>query len=294
MGERDQLVGALGGLDRRRSARRRRRRPSGRRRRPPWRRPAATSARRRERAPSGRLAPSRSRRPCVARPAESRCVSEAPSIGGHGSGAGLQERGPQADAPGVTPLSTRTSPAAEAMLSRTAEVGAAVAADVRVSVLLILDRDLRIRLAAGSRWERMGATRPRWSGGRCSTSSRRRPRRGPAHYEAVFAGEYAALRRHLRRGVPGDTVVPIPCDDGDDRRRDGARLATRATSCAPRGGPARARAPPGPAGRRRPARRARAAPRAARRADRRRLPRRRRGLCRSTRATCSSAPTATG
>ena len=42
------------------------------------------------------------------------------------------------------------------MLARTAEVGGALAADVRVSVLLVVDRDLRIRFAAGSRWARMG------------------------------------------------------------------------------------------------------------------------------------------
>ena len=61
-----------------------------------------------------------------------------------------------ADPTGVTPSQTRISPAAELRLARTAEVGAALASDVRVSVLLVIDRDLRIRFAAGSRWARLG------------------------------------------------------------------------------------------------------------------------------------------
>ena len=111
-------------------------------------------------------------------------------------------------------MSTRTSPAAETMLSRTAEVGAAVAADVRVSVLLILDRDLRVRLAAGARWERMGVD-PAAMRGRSLRDIVPLPLHAEVlpHYEAVLAGEtrrFAASYGEEYR----NTVVPIPCDDG--------------------------------------------------------------------------------
>jgi PAS domain-containing protein len=114
----------------------------------------------------------------------------------------------------VTPAHARTSPAIEEMLARTAEVGGALASDVRVSVLLVVDRDLRIRFAAGSRWARLGAD-PAALAGRLLTDIVPLPLHGEVlpHYEAVFAGE-------TRRFVASydedyrNTVVPIPCDDG--------------------------------------------------------------------------------
>jgi diguanylate cyclase (GGDEF)-like protein len=100
------------------------------------------------------------------------------------------------------------------MLARTAEVGGALAADVRVSVLLVVDRDLRIRFAAGSRWARIGVDPARLSGRRLSDVVPL-PLHGEVlpHYEAVFAGE---TRRFIASYDEDyrNTVVPIPCEDG--------------------------------------------------------------------------------
>jgi diguanylate cyclase (GGDEF)-like protein len=119
-----------------------------------------------------------------------------------------------ADPTGVTPSQTRISPAAELRLARTAEVGAALASDVRVSVLLVIDRDLRIRFAAGSRWARLGLD-PATLAGRLlgdivplTLHDEVLP-----HYEAVFAGETRRFTSSFDEEYR-NTVVPIPCDDG--------------------------------------------------------------------------------
>ena len=93
-------------------------------------------------------------------------------------------------------------------------VGAALAEDVRISVLLVLDRELRIRLAAGARWERMGID-PATLTGRHLRDIVPLPLQDEVlpHYDAVFAGE-------TRRFVTSydeeyrNTVVPIPADEG--------------------------------------------------------------------------------
>ena len=100
------------------------------------------------------------------------------------------------------------------MLSRTIEVGAALAEDVRVSVLLVLDRDLRIRLAAGSRWDRMGVD-PATLTGRHVLDIVPLPLHAELvpHYEAVLAGE---TRRFVATYDEDyrNTIVPVPADDG--------------------------------------------------------------------------------
>jgi hypothetical protein len=93
-------------------------------------------------------------------------------------------------------------------------VGAALAEDVRISVLLVLDRELRIRLAAGARWERMGIDPARLTG-RHLRDIVPLPLQDAVlpHYEAVFAGE---TRRFLTSYDEEyrNTVVPIPADEG--------------------------------------------------------------------------------
>ena len=100
------------------------------------------------------------------------------------------------------------------MLARTAEVGAALASDVRVSVLLVIDRDLRIRFAAGSRWARAGLD-PATLAGRALTEIVPRTLHDAVlpHYEAVFAGETRRFTSSYDEDYR-NTVVPIPCDDG--------------------------------------------------------------------------------
>ena len=90
----------------------------------------------------------------------------------------------------MTPLPSRTAPAVEEMLARTSEVGGARASDIRVSVLLVIDRDLRIRFAAGSRWQKLGID-PAGLAGRALQDVVPLPLHDEVlpHYEAVFAGE---------------------------------------------------------------------------------------------------------
>jgi len=100
------------------------------------------------------------------------------------------------------------------MLSRTVEVGAALAEDVRVSVLLVLDRDLRVRLAAGSRWDRLGVD-PATLAGRHLLDIVPLPLHDEVmpHYDAVLAGE---TRRFVATYDEDyrNTIVPIPAEDG--------------------------------------------------------------------------------
>jgi diguanylate cyclase (GGDEF)-like protein len=100
------------------------------------------------------------------------------------------------------------------MLARTAEVGAALAADVSMSVLLIVDRDLRIRFAAGSRWTRLGVD-PATLAGRSLRDVVPLPLHDDVlpHYDAVFAGEVRRFTSVYDEEYR-NTVVPIPCDDG--------------------------------------------------------------------------------
>jgi diguanylate cyclase (GGDEF)-like protein len=114
----------------------------------------------------------------------------------------------------VRPSETRTSAAADQRLARTAEVGAALASDVRVSVLLVIDRDLRIRFAAGSRWARLGLD-PATLAGRALTDVVPLTLHHEVlpHYEAVFAGETARFTSSFDEEYR-NTIVPIPCDDG--------------------------------------------------------------------------------
>jgi diguanylate cyclase (GGDEF)-like protein len=126
----------------------------------------------------------------------------------------LQECGRRADSTCVTPTPTRTSPAIEEMLARTAEVGGALASDVRVSVLLVVDRDLRVRFAAGSRWARLGVD-PERLRDRSLRDIVPLPLHAEVlpHYEAVFAGETRRFTASYDEDYR-NTVVPIPCDDG--------------------------------------------------------------------------------
>jgi diguanylate cyclase (GGDEF)-like protein len=100
------------------------------------------------------------------------------------------------------------------MLARTAEVGAAIAADVSVSVLLIVDRSLRIRFAAGSRWAPLGIDPARLAG-RMLADIVPLPLHDDVfpHYDAVFAGEVRRFTSVYDEEYR-NTVVPIPCDDG--------------------------------------------------------------------------------
>jgi diguanylate cyclase (GGDEF)-like protein len=100
------------------------------------------------------------------------------------------------------------------MLARTAEVGAALAADVSISVLLVVDRSLTIRFAAGSRWARLGIEPARLAG-RQLTDVVPLPLHEAVlpHYDAVFAGEVRRFTSTYDEEYR-NTVVPIPCDDG--------------------------------------------------------------------------------
>jgi diguanylate cyclase (GGDEF)-like protein len=100
------------------------------------------------------------------------------------------------------------------MLARTAEVGGALASDVRVSVLLVVDRDLRVRFAAGSRWARLGVD-PERLRDRSLRDIVPLPLHAEVlpHYEAVFAGETRRFTASYDEEYR-NTVVPIPCDDG--------------------------------------------------------------------------------
>jgi len=114
----------------------------------------------------------------------------------------------------VSPTPTRTSSAIEGLLARTAEVGAALASEVRLSVMLVVDRDLRVRFAAGSRWARRGID-PERLRGRSLRDIVPLPLHAEVlpHYEAVFAGETRRFTASYDEDYR-NTVVPIPCDDG--------------------------------------------------------------------------------
>ena len=98
------------------------------------------------------------------------------------------------------------------MLARTAAVGAALAADVSISVLLIVDRSLTIRFAAGSRWARLGIEPARLAGRQLADVVPLPLHEDVLpHYDAVFAGE---VRRFTSTydAEYRTRVVPIPCD----------------------------------------------------------------------------------
>ena len=100
------------------------------------------------------------------------------------------------------------------MLARTAEVGAALAADVSISVLLIVDRSLTIRFAAGSRWARLGIEPARLAGRQLADVVPLPLHEAVLpHYDAVFAGEVRRFTSTYDEEYR-NTVVPIPCDDG--------------------------------------------------------------------------------
>ena len=81
-------------------------------------------------------------------------------------------------------------------------------------MLLVIDRDLRIRFAAGSRWERMGVD-PARLGGRLLQDIVPLPLHDAVlpHYDAVFAGEVRRFTSTYDEDYR-NTVVPIPCEDG--------------------------------------------------------------------------------
>jgi hypothetical protein len=126
----------------------------------------------------------------------------------------LQECARQADATDVTPTPTRTSPAIEEMLARTTQLAVALAADMRVSVLLVVDRDLRIRHAEGARWARIGIDPATMRGLRLTDFLPRELHDVVLpHYHAVLAGEirrFTATWDHDFRNA----IAPIPCEDG--------------------------------------------------------------------------------
>ena len=114
----------------------------------------------------------------------------------------------------MTPTSETTSAALEAALDRIGSMATALVDDVPLSVLIVVDRDLRVRLAAGSRWAQTGIDPGTLTGRHLADVI-------PAelhaavmpHYEAVLTGETrrfsVSYNEHFRT-----TVVPIPAEDG--------------------------------------------------------------------------------
>jgi diguanylate cyclase (GGDEF)-like protein len=126
----------------------------------------------------------------------------------------LQERRAHADGTGVTPPPTRTIPAQEAALARVAELCRALASDVSIGALVLVGRDLRVRMAAGPRW-RAGGLDPEAIVGK-HMSEWVPPDLLPGlmeHYDAVLAGE---TRRFSVSALDEyrTTAVPIRADDG--------------------------------------------------------------------------------
>src|SRR4051794_5029732 len=76
-----------------------------------------------------------------ARPAESKCVSGAPSIPVHGNDVGLQKCDTDADGSAVTPLHG-TSQAVEAALASIGPLSRRLAEEVSLTALMLVDRDL--------------------------------------------------------------------------------------------------------------------------------------------------------
>ena len=114
----------------------------------------------------------------------------------------------------MTAIPARTSPAIEELLDRTAALGSAFAADMRVSVLLVLDGELRLHAGAGARWDRIGID-PATLRGRSLRAIL------PAELMADVLPHYeAALRGETRRFTIAydeeyrTTVAPIALRDG--------------------------------------------------------------------------------
>ncbi|HET8951894.1 MAG TPA: EAL domain-containing protein [Solirubrobacteraceae bacterium] len=101
------------------------------------------------------------------------------------------------------------------MLARTTQLAVALAADMRVSVLLVVDRDLRIRHAEGARWARIGIDPATMRGLRLTDFLPRELHDVVLpHYHAVLAGEirrFTATWDHDFRNA----IAPIPCGDGE-------------------------------------------------------------------------------
>jgi len=126
----------------------------------------------------------------------------------------LQECPRHADGTDVTAIPTRTSPAIEELLDRMAALGTALAADVRVSVLLVLDRDLRLRAGGGSRWDRIGIDPATLCGRSLRAIMPAELLDGVmSHYEAALAGETRRFTIAYDEEYR-NTVAPITLADG--------------------------------------------------------------------------------
>src|SRR5690349_15200746 len=88
-----------------------------------------------------------------ARPAASRCVRGAPSMAFHGNDPALQECGATADGNAVTPV-PGTSPAVEAALAGIVPLSRRLAEEVALTALMLVDRDLVVRVVKGEGWGR--------------------------------------------------------------------------------------------------------------------------------------------
>jgi diguanylate cyclase (GGDEF)-like protein len=82
-------------------------------------------------------------------------VSAEPSISPNGIDPALQETAEKADSLGMR-ATTRANPALEDALERAAALCRSLARDIPNTALMVVDRDLRVRGAAGPRWERAG------------------------------------------------------------------------------------------------------------------------------------------
>jgi diguanylate cyclase (GGDEF)-like protein len=126
----------------------------------------------------------------------------------------LQESRPDADATPVTPSPTRTLPAQDAALARVAELCRALASDVSINTIVLVDSDLRVRMAAGPSWARGGVDPATLVGKELSgwVPAALLPK-VREHYEAVLAGETRRFSVSARDDYR-TTIVPIRADDG--------------------------------------------------------------------------------